>query len=225
MTHRFTLSIILFLLLLAAGCAPEIEPPIPKSGSLDFSRFIVVGSSGASGITNSQIDFEGKGWLSGGTYEDGQFMSWSYIMAQQSRKAQNFQFLQPLASGNGSGYARLIGFNSPECYQTPASPVYDPQTADGNWDTNISNQGPFNNLAMPDMKLKDVSSREYLACNSYSQRMVSTGTSADSLHYLALVANNDPTFFAHGFRDGRCLALCLIWRKKPRATPHFSRGF
>ena len=215
MTHRYTLTFILFLLLMAAGCAPGIEPPIPKSGSLDFSRFVIAGSSAAAGVSNARISFDGKGWLEGGSYEEGQFMSCTNILAQQARKTGNFHFSQPLASGNGNGYASLTGFKSPACEQTIASPVFNAEQADGSWNDNISHLGPFNNLAMPDMKLKDITSKEYLVCNAYSQRMMGSASTADSINYADWISQQAPTFFVLSMGMEDVLHYALFGGKDP----------
>ena len=103
------------LLILLIGCTPEIDVPVPISGTADFSNYIAVGNSLTAGYSDN------------GLYAESQEQSYPNLIAQQMYEITPSEFLQPDIPGNGSGYIYVtsldlssnppdvqLGLNSPD---------------------------------------------------------------------------------------------------------------
>ncbi len=169
-----SIAIVLFY-----GCNPEIDVPAPSSGGADFSKYIAVGNSLTAGYADN------------GLYADGQSQSFPALIAQQMYQITPSDFIQPDIPGNGSGYLYLTGLN------VTTSP---PQVQIGEIDEDAAwlNQltGPFNNLGVPLIRVKDITVNGYGAspqANPYFYRMLGGRDAMTS--YLTLVSESNPTFF------------------------------
>ena len=161
------------------SCEPKIEVPAPSAGSADFSRYIAVGNSLTAGYAN------------GGLYQEGQSMSFPNIIAQQINAVQEINFVQPDIPGNGSGYFYL---KSLDLSTDPPDVEFDSYDADPNWLQQLT--GPFNNLGVPGIRVKDITFKGYGASpqvNPYFYRML--GGKDPNMSYLEMVQESNPTFF------------------------------
>src|SRR5450631_2722126 len=88
---------ILLIVIIFATCKKAFNPPVYTRGSADFTNYIAIGNS----LT--------QGYMNGGVYEEGQRNSYPSILAQQMKLVQPNMppFVQPIFSGNGSGYIHL----------------------------------------------------------------------------------------------------------------------
>jgi hypothetical protein len=159
-------------IVLIFGCEPNIDVPAPSSGGADFSNYIAVGNS----LT--------AGYADGGLYDDAQMQSYPAIIAGQINKISPITFTQPDIPGNGSGYIFLSSL----------APDLGIALPDGDWLNQL--EGPFNNLGVPGIRVKDISVAGYGStqnANAYFYRMLG-GKDANST-YLSVVAESAPTFF------------------------------
>jgi hypothetical protein len=159
-------------IVLIFGCEPNIDVPAPSSGGADFSNYIAVGNS----LT--------AGYADGGLYDDAQMQSYPAIIAGQINKISPITFTQPDIPGNGSGYIFLSSL----------APDLGIALPDGDWLNQL--EGPFNNLGVPGIRVKDISVAGYGSnqnANAYFYRMLG-GKDANST-YLSVVAESVPTFF------------------------------
>jgi hypothetical protein len=159
-------------IVLIFGCEPNIDVPAPSSGGADFSNYIAVGNS----LT--------AGYADGGLYDDAQMQSYPAIIAGQINKISPISFTQPDIPGNGSGYIFLSSL----------APDLGIALPDGDWLNQL--EGPFNNLGVPGIRVKDISVAGYGStqnANAYFYRMLG-GKDANST-YLSVVAESAPTFF------------------------------
>lgn len=154
------------------GCAPEIDVPAPSSGGIDFSNYIAVGNSLTAGYADR------------GLYEDGQMQSYPSQIAQQMSAITPIEFKQPDIPGNGSGYLYLESL-APEIGEIDEDP---------NWLDQL--EGPFNNLGVPGIRVKDIMFPGYGSSpqvNPYFYRML--GGKSPLTTYLEVVQESAPTFF------------------------------
>lgn len=131
---------VLFLLPLLSACEWfENEPESPyKSGSADFSNYVAIGNSLASGF------------MDGDLYRDGQFVSYPYQISLQMALAGGGKFTQPLMVDNtGLGTRIIFDF----AIQLPRLEGSAPHP--GNLQ-NISAQGPFHNMGVPGVTVGDL---------------------------------------------------------------------
>ena len=154
------------------GCNPEIDVPAPSSGGADFSNYIAVGNSLTAGYADA------------GLYADGQMQSFPALIAQQMNQITPSDFIQPDVPGNGSGYAYLTSL-------APSIGFFNP-------DPNFLDQvnGPFNNLGVPDIRVKDITVPGYGSgpdVNKFFYRML--GGKDPMTSYLNIVSESNPTFF------------------------------
>lgn len=172
-TWIYNLKYILPAFLLFA-CNPEIDVPTSTPGSADFSNYIAVGNSLTAGYGDN------------GLYADGQMQSYPYLIAQQISEISPIDFKQPDIPGNGSGYI----------YLTSLAPEFGVFTADDDWLDQL--EGPFNNLGVPGIRLRDISFPGYGSSpniNPYFYRML--GGQAATTTYLDVVKDSNPTFFTN----------------------------
>ena len=186
-----------------AGCQPDIEAPSVSAGSADFSRYISVGNSLASGYSD------------GGVYREGQLNSYSNILAGQFRLAGGGDFVQPLfteAQSNGSGYLRLAGFTatgSPITARVTTNLAVRGGTAAAPLYTKFTD--PINNLSVSGIRTSDITTVGYGSTqgNPYFERITPDAEAGQT--YLqrvqATVASIKPTFFTVGLGDNDVLGF------------------
>jgi len=161
-----------FASVLIYGCTPEIDVPTPTSGGADFSNYVAVGNSLTAGYSDN------------GLYAEGQMQSYPALIAEQMSQITPISFAQPDIPGNGSGYI----------YLTSLEPAIAPAPADPDWLNQVS--GPFNNLGVPGIRVKDITVNGYGSspqANPYFYRML--GDKDANTSYLQMVSENNPTFF------------------------------
>ncbi|MBC6696658.1 hypothetical protein [Hymenobacter sp. BT190] len=101
-TLRTALPAAASALLLLAGCSPDQPVPALSSNGLDLTRYVAVGDSYTAGFAD------------GGLTSASQSYSYANLIAGQFTKVDaNATFTQPLlASGAGTGYLTLTGFDA-----------------------------------------------------------------------------------------------------------------
>lgn len=170
---------VLSLALLIFACEPKLEVPAPSSGTADFSNYIAVGNS----LT--------AGYADGGLYADGQQQSYPSIVAQQLNLVSPVNFVQPDIPGEGSGHLYL---KSLDLSTDPPGVDLSQVNPDDGWLDQI--EGPFNNLGVPGIRVKDVPVKGYGATpdfNPYLYRMLKNKSNLTS--YMDLLQESNPTFF------------------------------
>lgn len=155
-----------------SACDPSIETPELRAGSADFSNYIAIGNSFTAGYSNL------------GLYPEGQEVSFPNLIAKQLALVGGGEFLQPLMPENGSGYLKLTGVvnNFPVVDSIPPSA-----------DATKKVDGPFNNLGIPGIRVKDAVVPGYGLFNPYLNRILASGQEAMS--YTQLIGESAPTFF------------------------------
>ncbi len=190
---------IILLPLIIASCKPEINDFTPSNGSADFTSFVAVGNS----LT--------AGYASGALYTSGQEAGFANIMAKQMAFAGgNGVFKIPLMpTEDGVGISetenglylttKLVLGYSTDCLEQrslgpiPANPNPDQQTM---WDylkTSVADQGPFNNIAVPGIKVAHLLAPGLGSFNPFYGRFA-TNPATDVLINEAAKVN--PTFFS-----------------------------
>lgn len=182
---------LLYLLLASTfigACKPKITEPEASAGSIDVSNYVAIGNSITSGFADAAL------------YYDGQMVSYPYLLSEQFKTIGGGEFRQPLVPGNSVGVgstlnARLVLGYKTDCRGiTGLSPV--PLAASGDISiflTNVSAQGPFNNLGVPGAKSFHVPYPGYGKANPYFGRMTANATSAS---ILSEAVAQKPTFFS-----------------------------
>ncbi len=113
------------------------------SGNANFKHYISVGNS----LT--------QGYQDGGLYQEGQSMSYPSMIAKQMAMVQPDMdpFLQPIVTGNGSGYMHLEVINGAIKPVKPTDPNgYVEDASWGNWG-NAEKSKKYNNLGVAGIKL------------------------------------------------------------------------
>jgi hypothetical protein len=161
------------------GCDPKIDVPAPSSGGADFSNYIAVGNSLTAGYADQ------------GLYADGQMQSYPALIAQQMSMVSPITFTQPDIPGNGSGYLYLTGLDLSTNPPAVDIGIFLP---DANWLDQLD--GPFNNLGVPGIRVKDITVPGYgssAQANPYFYRMLGADDANSS--YLSIVSKSNATFF------------------------------
>ncbi|MCG8306598.1 MAG: SGNH/GDSL hydrolase family protein [Cytophagales bacterium] len=156
------------------ACNPQIDVPAPTSGSVDFAKFVSVGNSLTAGYSDN------------GLYAESQMQSYPYLIARQISEIAPIDFKQPDIPGNGSGYIYLESL-------APEFGEFDP---DPDWLKQI--EGPFNNLGVPGIRVRDIKFFLYGSSpdfNPYFYRML--GGKSPNTTYLEMVDESSPTFFTN----------------------------
>lgn len=176
--------IFLFALVLLYSCKSNIEPVKASAGEADFSNYIAIGNSLTAGYSDNSL------------YRSGQMNSYPSMLAAQFKFAGGGDFKQPLLPGEaGWPSPKLVLGYSTNCLgQVGLGPVpfSGANDTDGS-STNISNQGPFNNLGVPGIRCIDYSITGYGYFNPYAARFFSS-PSTQSAMSVALASK--PTFFS-----------------------------
>lgn len=163
---------LIFTALAVLACDPKIETPEVTRGNADFSKYIAIGNSLTAGYANN------------GLYSEGQEVSYPNLLALQMQTVGGGEFKQPLMPENGSGYFYLHDFanGKPDIREVSPHP-----------DANKKVEGPFNNLAVPGIRVKDAVVPGYGIANKYYNRMLPADQEMKS--YVQLVGESEPTFF------------------------------
>lgn len=174
------------------SCSNDIAAPETSAGSADFSKYVAVGNSITSGYTSS------------GMTAASQENSLANLLAKQFKEVGGGDFKQPTMTEKGSGVLELQGLNLVAPCNVDTKPVIARSEVDANWATDISANGPFNNLAVPGMSVKSSDQVGYAlpslfqpAGNGFMLRMLSN----DNFSYKEMVTEQvsaiSPTFFTY----------------------------
>ena len=184
MTYHKTIFIAISAIVFAA-CNPKFNEPEPDKGTIDVSNYVAIGSSMTAGYAD------------GALYDEAQTNSYANLLAEQFKLIGGGEFKIPyIHSSTGIGNAnnaRSILGNRTDCQSVVSlGPVKVAAQGDVSaLSSNIfSSGGPFNNMAVPDVKVIDMDVNGYT--NAFYQRMAS-GTASSILSDA--VAKN-PTFFS-----------------------------
>lgn len=194
---------ILLVLTTIISCRPELDAPQYSPGDADFTRFVMLGSGQMAGFNDGALTVEG------------QKNSIGAIIGSRLQLAGGGNLNQPLVNeGNGFGViidevqgvpqytytGKIILQNTLNCKQQPdvKQVVTAHNPADRNW---IGNQGPFQNLGVPNIKSFQIYSQQLgrsgSGGNPYYVRFArDTGaTSGLSSTILQEATMQNPTFF------------------------------
>ncbi len=172
------------------SCKSKLKPDTPSAGDANFSTYVAIGNSLTSGFADGSL------------YRAGQINSYPNMLATQFQSVGGGAFKQPLLPGeSGWPIAPSAGFEqkfvlgySADCKGvTSLGPKLFsgvPDTAGSA--TNISSQGPFNNVGIQGIRCIDFLFPGYGALNPYAGRFFSNPSTQRPLD-VALAAV--PTFF------------------------------
>ena len=183
MKTNIILPILLFCLFLS--CKNDILPDTPDKGNLDLSHYVAIGNSLTAGYSDGSL------------YLEGQLNSYPALIAKQFiAVGGNSPFLQPLLLDE-AGYPdvkSVLGYR-PDCLTglSVLGPVDFQGSVNPGNNTNISSQGPFNNIGVPGIRLIDLIIPYYANFNPYSNRFMSATEKNGTFFNYALAQK--PTFF------------------------------
>lgn len=182
------------------SCKPKLDEPGVDKGNLDVTKYVAIGNSITSGFADAAL------------YYDGQIVSYPNLLAEQFKLIGGGEFKQPLVPINSVGLgstlnARMILGYKQDCKGvTGLSPV--PLASAGDlsiFTTNISSQGPFNNLGVPGAKSFHIPYAGYGVANPFFGRMTANSSSSSILMEAAaqkatffslFIGNNDVLSYA-----------------------------
>ena len=174
-----------FITLVFLACNPKFIEPEANKGAIDASNYVALGSSMAAGYSD------------GALYDEAQKNSYVNLLAEQLKLIGGGEFKIPyMQSSTGIGNAnnaRSVLGNRTDCQGVVSvGPVkVAPQGDVAALTANVYNSaGPFNNMAVPDLKIIDMDLNGYT--NAFYQRMASSSTSSILSDALA----KSPTFFS-----------------------------
>jgi lysophospholipase L1-like esterase len=153
MKTRYIYFLALFAIL--ASCTPEIDEFKPSKGNADFTSYIAVGNS----LT--------AGYADGALYKSGQEYGWANILAQQLKAVgMQGEFKIPyMPDDEGVGFkgntpvTKLVMGYSTDCNgntsmaPVPADPNANPNDLFAKLMASVVDQGPFNNIGVPGIKV------------------------------------------------------------------------
>lgn len=168
------------------SCSNDIAAPESSSGSADFARYVAVGNSITSGYTSS------------GMTKATQDNSLANLLANQFKLVGGGDFKQPTMTEKGSGVLQLLGLNAVPPCNIDTKPVIARSEVDSLWITNISAQGPFNNLAVPGMSVKasQTPASNITPSNGFFNRMLANAVTSYKDFVSESVSAVNPTFFS-----------------------------
>ena len=146
----------------------------------------MVGGTFASGYTDDAL------------FKYGQQNSLSTYIHQSINQVQSSEFRQPFASENSvgmssTGLSRLIlGYKTDCTNETSLSPVREANTGDASIFDNVNTGVPFNNMAVPNLKLSEVFEANYADQNPFFGRMASSQTTT----VLSDIMDLSPSIFS-----------------------------
>jgi len=121
-----------------------------------------------------------------GLYPEAQAMAYPGLVAGQLALAQALTFEQPLTTGQGSGYLALERIDPPACAGMLPRPYTELRNSSSGWNEPV--QSPIHNLAIPHLRLGQVSNDSLPQANPFAGRLGLQGS------YLAEMAQRDYTF-------------------------------
>jgi hypothetical protein len=203
-----------------SGCKPKLDAPEPTKGDIDVSNYVAIGNSITSGFADAAL------------YYDGQMVSYPNLMAEQFKQIGGGEFRQPLvpqaSAGIGSsGNARsVLGYKTDCKGVSGLSPVPFAQTGDFSiFTTNISAQGPFNNMGIPGAKVITTVFPGYGNpangpgnYNPFFTRILAPSEFATA-SMLSKSAAQNPTFFSVFIGNNDVLAYALAGGAADAITP------
>lgn len=195
------------LLAVSAGlllfCKPKLDAPAVDAGNLDVRSYVALGNS----ITS--------GYADGALYYEGQQVSYPNLLAEQFKLIGGGDFKQPLTGVGSAGIggppafsAKLVLGYKTDCKGVPGlSPLpYAPSGDLSIFGTNISGQGPFNNMGVPGAKSFHLLYPGYGAANPFFGRMTANPNSAT---ILSEAVAQKPTFFSLFIGNNDVLSYAL----------------
>lgn len=188
----------LVVLVFISSCKPVVDDFVPSSGGADFSSYVVVGNSLSAGFAD------------GALYSSGQEYSFSNIIAQQLQYVENngtFKIpmmptedgVRPNLTSQGLYFTTklVVGYSTDCLGNTSLAPV--PAVENPNQQemqqqlfTSVADQGPFNNTAVPSMKITHAFLPGYGMLNPYYGRFAANPQTDRLIDEPAKV---NPTFF------------------------------
>jgi lysophospholipase L1-like esterase len=174
-----------------AACKPNLITKAPSKGSADFTTYLAVGNSLTAGYADNSL------------YLTGQQNSYPLRLSEQFALVGGGSFKQPLLTSD-------VGFPSPKLVLaevtgcngvTSLSAVPFTGPADNADYTNISAQGPFNNIGVPGIRCIDYLYAGYAGIAAfggapYAARFYDDPADETPLQYLdTAILKLNPTFF------------------------------
>ena len=189
-TYLALLSGIVFI-----SCKPKFEMPEEHLGTVNVTNYIVLGGSNTAGFSDGAFNLVG------------QENSYAQILSEQFNRIETSAFNQSLVSEAGinlDGNSKLIVGYKIDCNDEESlSPVRFNPTGDNSiLSTNVSGDGPFNNLALPSMSTINVNQTGYN--NNFFDRIASSSFT-ESILGIALA--NNPTFYTAQLGEDDILAF------------------
>ncbi|RQO32587.1 hypothetical protein DBR32_03050 [Taibaiella sp. KBW10] len=176
--------------MLMTACKPTIKGIVPANGEANFASYVSLGNS----LT--------AGYADGSLYRSGQESSYPAMLAKQFLTVGGGEFRQPLLPGNAGWPARkrVLGYTTGCDGVTGMGVTLFSGAADTTGSsTNISGQGPFNNLGVPGIRCIDYTLSGYaviaqaLAGVGYAARMYPRPSTDRPID---IAAASNPTFFS-----------------------------
>ncbi|MFA8449990.1 MAG: SGNH/GDSL hydrolase family protein [Bacteroidales bacterium] len=196
---KYLITYIIVFSLVLAQCKPKLDEFRPKQGGeVNFENYLAIGNSITAGFTN------------GALYKEGQEYSFSNIVAQQlTSVGRKGNFKQPILDFSNGISANLINNKlvlgtkfilkpTVNCIGTPGlapqliDPMPDQKELLGILTQNISDQGPFDNQAVPGMKLIDMFDKNFGQKNPFFGRIIKNPTSDNA---VSIIREAKPSFF------------------------------
>ena len=174
------------------SCKSKLKPETPSAGDANFATYVSIGNSLTSGFADGSL------------YRSGQINSYPNMLATQFQSVGGGAFKQPLLPGESgwpinitAGYdpKLVLGYTTTNGVTTLGPVLYGGNG--GQYDTagsstNISSQGPFNNVGIPGIRCIDFMFPGYGALNPYAGRFFSNPSTQRPLDVALLPV---PTFF------------------------------
>ncbi len=182
------------ILIIIAGCEPEIDNFEPKAGDADFSSYVAIGNSLTAGFMNGEL------------YKSGQKNSYPAILAGVFSEVGGGAFKQPLMKDDlGFGNKRVLGYQQDCLGEVSLAPIPASGTPDPGNFSSIADQGPFNNMGVPGAKSFHLLYPGYGMANPYFNRfatdpstttVVSDAMEAQPTFFTLWIGNNDVLSYA-----------------------------
>jgi hypothetical protein len=187
-------------LAILTSCETQTENPTPTK-SLDFTKYIAVGSSMVAGYTN------------GGLYRDGQLTSYPNLIAQQAG-VKFEQALFPMGQENGTGYLVSSAGNTSAQFNKITDKTGIISTSPllfTKYSGNPTNFGVAT-LRMSDMGKTGLGNAKNQGFNPYFERILPVGK--EDISYPDWVKESNPTFFTASIGEYDMLAFATSGGKK-----------
>ena len=168
------------------SCKPKFDAPDPDKGNIDVSNYVSIGAALTAGYAN------------GALYYNAQQNSYANILAEQFKLVGGGEFKIPNVSqnsigmGNANNAPSILGSRTDCQGIVSLGPVKIATQGDLSvFSSNVySGLGPFNNMAVPDVKVIDMDVNGYT--NPFYQRMASNTSSS----ILSDAVAKNATFFS-----------------------------